>query len=240
MMMTRRGFGLSAGTLAIVSTTPGFVFAQDLPNDGGPPANVFISPPGRPYRAKEDAPYAVADWFKAADKNADGKIDKAEFLADSEAFFTLLDRNKDGVLAPSEIAFYEQRIAPEVLGYRVDVSAAGLIPTPTRPRLWRAQTDRPGPIDPGGDEHQEDTPKQPHSLDESNSGAAPFSFFDEPEPLMAADLHFRGYVMKADFMKLADAHFSNLDRQEQGYLTLATLPETPMQKRLAKIHHRKR
>lgn len=240
MRLTRRRFGLGAivfGSLA----ARGVSHAQDDAIDGGPPANVFISPPGRPFRAKEGAPYPVVDWFKAADKNADGKLDKTEFMTDSEIFFTALDQNKDGVLSPHEIAFYEQKIAPEVLGYRVDLNAGNLLVPDRRALLWRAQIDQPGPIDPGGGgAPDEDRPAQPHSLDESNAGAAPFSFFDEPEPLMAADLHFRGFVVKADFMKLADAHFTTLDRQERGYLTLDTLPETPMQKRLAKLHHRKR
>ena len=204
----------------------------------GPPANVFISPSGQPFRAKEGAPYPVVDWFKQADKNADGRLDKAELVADAETFFRKLDLNGDGVLSPREVANYEQRVAPEILGYRVEVSLEGGWAASARPRLWRVQIDRPSAIDPGGDAPPAE-PRSPHVLDESGAGASPFGFFDEPEPVMAADLHFRGTVAKADFLKLADAHFATLDHDNVGYLTLAALPRTPMQKRLERGRRRR-
>ena len=215
------------------------VFAEPVLGEDDPPqgsvANVFISPGGKVYRAKDDAPYPMADWFKAADTNADGKLDKAEFIADAAAFFKVLDRNADGILTPSEIAFYEQRIAPEVLGFRVIVDFAGEVRR-SDPRLLLAQAtsggiDRPSSIDPGGDRGQ-DAPHGLKLLDESGAGASPFSFFDEPEPVMAADLHFRGTVSRADYLQLAAIHFQTLDARGLGYLTLATLPKTPMEIRL--------
>ena len=57
---------------------------------------------------------------------------------------------------------------------------------------------------------------------------------------MAADLHFRGLVFHADFLQLADAHFRTLDQAEAGFLTLATLPKTPMQQRLEHARRRRR
>ncbi len=226
--------------LAFVLTGP--VAAQDE-SRLGPPANVFISPSGRVYRAKEGQPYPVVDWFKAADTNHDGKLDKAEFLADAAAFFKIIDRNGDGVITPLEVAFYEQRIAPEILGYRVDVASGGAARPLGHALLWKVQAaggiDRPGSIDPAGENNPDSAPHAPQKLDESGAGASPFSFFDEPEPIAAADLGFRGVVMKADYMKLAAIHFSTLDTQGRGYLTLDTLPQTPMQKRLAKGHHRR-
>ena len=165
MRITRRSLVASLGGLSLA---PAFrVMAQDTPTGPLEPSNVFFSPAGRPYRAKMDAPYPVADWFKAADKNTDGKIDKAEFLADSVAFFDLIDRNKDGALSPQEIAFYEQRVPPEVLGYRVDLGFDGVF-RPTRgAMLWRAQVHQPGPIDPGGDDHPSDAPAPKETFSES-------------------------------------------------------------------------
>jgi hypothetical protein len=208
----------------------------------GPPANVFIAPTGKVFRAKEGQPYPVVDWFKQADANHDGKVDKAEFLADAAAFFKVIDRNGDGYITPIEVAFYEQRIAPEILGYRVEVGSDGTL-RPLRPSLlWKVQSasgvDRPSSIDPAGDNNPDSAPHGPQKLDESGAGASPFSFFDEPEPVMAADLSFRGVVSKADYMKLAAIHFSDLDPKGLGYLTLADLPETPMQKRLSKGRHK--
>jgi hypothetical protein len=40
-------------------------------------------------------------------------------------------------------------------------------------------------------------------------------------------------------MKLAAIHFGALDHKGVGYLTLADLPETPMQRRLSKGRHRR-
>ena len=109
--------------------------------------NVFISPMGKPFRAKLGAPYPVADWFKAADKDGDGKLDHAEFMADAGAFFDVLDLNHDGALNSYEVAAYEHNVAPEILGYNVPVSdlrGAPSLPGLSLPgnggaRLWLAQ-----------------------------------------------------------------------------------------------------
>jgi hypothetical protein len=216
--------------------------AQDA-SPFGPPANVFIAPTGKVFRAKEGQPYPVVEWFKQADANHDGKIDKAEFLADAAAFFKVIDRNEDGVITPIEVAFYEQRIAPEILGYRVEVGSDGTLRPLPPALLWKVQSaggiDRPSSVDPAGENNPDAAPHGPQKLDESGAGASPFSFFDEPEPVMAADLSFRGVVFKADYLKLAAIHFQTLDHKDLGYLTLADLPETPMQKRLAKGHRRR-
>ncbi len=224
--------------------------------DYSDPPNVFISPSGRPFRAKPGAPYPVVDWFKLADANGDGKIDHAEFVEDSMAFFKLLDRNDDGVISPQEVGFYESRIAPEVLGMRVEVSTAGLLSE--RPRLWKTQG-IPGGIGPGGQgtfrpggasgpggsvdpSYGTDTgpDERDHSrpYDASGAGASPYSFFDEPEPVTAADFRFRGLITKADFLKLTNAHFTTLDTDGRGYLTLDSLPLTPIQRRMSKRRRR--
>jgi hypothetical protein len=211
---------------------PGLVRAQALV---GPPGNVFISPCGQPFRAKMDAPYPVIDWFKQVDKNADGKIDHAEFTADSEAFFHVLDVNHDGFLSPYEVNNYETKICPEVLGGRVDVSHPDLS---DRPRLWLAQYGGQG--GPGGGHGggappmqapPSQSPRTPAGV-ESTQGASPFSFFDEPEPVAAADVRFRGIISKADFLHLSDTHFDALDVGSRGFLTFDRLPRTPVQRRL--------
>jgi len=77
--------------------------------------NLFISPAGQPFTAPRADPYPIVAWFKAADKNADGKLDKAEHRADAEDFFAVLDRNKDGFVAGVEVTIYERLIAPGIL-----------------------------------------------------------------------------------------------------------------------------
>ena len=227
---TRRSFSVSLLALAAIVPLWTVARAASAPadDDTGLP-NTFISPCGKPFRAAAGAPYPVVDWFKAADKNGDGKLDRAEFVADAAAFFTVLDLNGDGVLSHYEVAVYEQRIAPEILGAGLSVGAAGR----RGGRLWLAQFDQPEPIDPAGD-LQQAAPRAPRDFDESGKGAAPYSLFEEPEPIMAADMDLNGFIRKANFLKLADMHFTTLDRDADGYLTLAKLPQTPIQKLLEK------
>ncbi|HEX4180360.1 MAG TPA: hypothetical protein VHY32_06185 [Caulobacteraceae bacterium] len=238
-MFTRRHLGafFAAGLGGLAFGAPLVTAAQD-DNWDDPAAwpNVFISPFGQPFRAKNGAPYPVADWFKQADKNADGKLDRAEFLADASFFFDALDVNKQGVLGPFEVQRYERRIAPEILGFRVKVAenqtrrVAGLFGG----SLWLAQGGPGGQgitgvLPPDAAPDSQDGPKIPHSIDESHNGASPFSFFDQPEPVTAADMEFNGYIKKKNFLKLAGVHFDSLDHKERGYLVLAELPKTHVQ-----------
>jgi hypothetical protein len=226
MKPTRRTIG-SAFFAALALGAPSRLWGRRDSDDDESVPNVFISPCGQPFRAASGAAYPVADWFKQADKNADGRMDQPEFMADAGDFFNILDLHKRGVLGPYEIAVYERRIAPEVLGGAGPVGALG----PGRfAHLWLAQVDRPGEIAPSGSEPNTPAPRK--GLDETGVGASPFSFFDEPEPVTAADLDLVGYVSKANFLKLADMHFTSLDRDSRGYLTLDKLPKTAVQREL--------
>ena len=50
-----------------------------------------------------------------------------------------------------------------------------------------------------------------------------------PEPVAAADTQFDGRITKAEFAAAADRRFVLLDKNSTGYLTLASLPRTPLQ-----------
>ena len=246
MTYSRRQFvsTIAAGTAAAGLAGAGVARAQD--DDDVASVNVFISPCGQPFRAPRGAPYPVVDWFKATDKNGDGKIDHAEFLADAAAFFKILDRNHDGILDTYDVAVYEHRIAPEILGFTFKVSAlapAGrTLPGHQGARLWLAQMMGPqSGAAPGqmGLDHDSPPPNiKALPLDESKQGASPFSFFDEPEPVATADMNFNGKITLANFLRLADMHFTTLDHDGAGYLTLAKLPKTQVQKLLE--HQRRR
>ena len=227
----RRAGGLLIALVASALAAPAFGKSRtaDEEDDAETLPNLFISPSGQPFRAKADAPYPVVDWFRGADKNADGKLERAEFVADAAAFFKTLDLNGDGVLGRGEIAYYEQRVCPELLGGRIRTGEAGRMGA----RLWLAQAPAPAPIDPAGDQPPPE-PKPPSGIDETGQGAAPFSLLDEPEPVLAADLDLDGIITRKNFLKLADLHFITLDETERGYLTLATLPKTQVQKLLGK------
>ena len=208
--------------------------------------NVFISPCGQPFRAPKGAPYPVAAWFKQADTNGDGKIDHAEFLADAAAFFKILDRNGDGIISAQEVAYYERRVCPEIIGLTYEVGA--LSPSRFRrferggARIWPAQFRADG-LDQvpsrSVDTNVEPLGKQRTlPIDESKQGASPFSFFDEPEPVATADLDFNGKITKANFLRLADIHFTTLDPDGTGFLTPKHLPKTAAQLRIEHPHRR--
>jgi len=119
---TRRDLSRFLFALAVVGPFATVARAAGEDEDSGLP-NIFISPCGKPYRAATGAPYPVVDWFKEVDKNGDGRLGRDEFVADAAAFFAVLDFKKAGVLTPLVIAFYEQRIAPEILGAGLPLGA---------------------------------------------------------------------------------------------------------------------
>jgi hypothetical protein len=77
-------------------------------------ARVFISPSGEPFRPSAAMPDPFDAWFDRVSTRHDGRIDRAQFRADAEAFFHQLDLNGDGVIDGFEIANYETKIAPEL------------------------------------------------------------------------------------------------------------------------------
>jgi len=266
MLITRRRLArLLSGSVAAAGIVGGFPALAR--GDGEGPPNVFFSPHGRPYRAPDGAAYPVADWFKDADRKGDGKIDRDAFIADAAAFFDVLDVDGDGALDAAEIAVYEHEIAPEVLGMRVRVYANGPTPSgPRAPRLWRAQYDpMEGPIsedsrnngglsgnpghgrwgdqDHGGVLPQDVRPNTPGapSSGADLAGAAPYGLLGEPEPVTAADPGYllSGRVKKDAFLAHAGDNFSRLDRGRAGYLTLASLPPSPVQAALARLGRRR-
>ncbi len=224
MSLSRRTFGWSLA--AAFAMTAGQAIARE-PGDW---PNVFISPMGKPFRAKMGAPYPVVDWFKAADKDGDGKLDHAEFMADAGAFFDVLDLNQDGVLSSYEVALYEHQVAPEILGFNVPVSdlrGVRRVPGHDGGQLWLAQMSTPQV---GLEQPNEATAP----VKDIPEGAAAFSLLETPEPLAAADVDFNGFITKPNFLKVADRRFTKLDTNQDGFLVLAKLPKTYVQKQLAR------
>jgi hypothetical protein len=175
---------------------------------------LFISPCGEPFRSRPGEPYPVARWFSQVDKNGDGRIDRAEFRADAEAYFKVLDRNHDGVIDGFELSYYEHVMVPEILGaYRG--GGAPEAQTGAAERAGRGEAGR-GPRG-----------RQPDIL--GLQGAVAFELFAKPEPVAAADLEVNGHITPAEFLTVADRDFDTLDKTGRGYLTLADLPKTPLQ-----------
>jgi len=202
----------------LLAVSAGVVQAQPL-------QNLFISPMGEPFLGPASAPYPVVDWFKKVDKNGDGKIDADEFRADAEVFFKVLDRNHDSVLTSNEIYIYEHQMVPEILNAGISSLPTGLI------RVQATVLQSPGDFsqslpnvstNPEGTRtNQDDQPRAP-----LREGAAFFSLFNEPEPVMAADRNFDFKISLQEYLAQADRHFRTLDVKERGYLTLDDLPRT--------------
>jgi hypothetical protein len=183
-------------------------------------ASLFISPSGQPFRAGPGEPYPVARWFAQADRNGDGRIDRAEFRADAEAFFKLLDKNHDGIIDGFEVSDYEQETVPEILGaYRAQTGSA-------EPGQGHEHEGRRGHRGAGGGLRADDDSA---GGAEVLGGASPYELLPDPEPVASADRSLTGRISLADFLAVADRNFDRLDTKQLGYLTLAALPKTPVQ-----------
>jgi hypothetical protein len=190
--------------------------------------NVFISPAGKPYRARPSDPYPVAVWFAEADANHDGKLTREEMRADADAFFRTVDTNHDGVIDGFELQAYEQNVAPEILPHIANLREGEGF-DPNIDLADQRNTERPGSGQGGGGRggYRMRQPVAPKG--ETTQGAAVYSLINQPEPVAAADADFNGKITLSEFEAAADRHFEILDTKEQGYLTLAGLPKTPIQ-----------
>ncbi len=201
-------------------------------------ASLFISPSGEPFRSQPGQPYPVVAWFRQADANKDGRIDRAEFRADAERFFHVLDRNGDGLVAEGEIYYYERALVPEI---SAGVESSRRAPRPGQPRFILAQMGGGmggmggppggGEIDPGGSSAGADgsAPKLKENAGPPQ-GAASYGLLNDAEPVRSADASLEGRIKLSDFLARADHNFDVLDFSARGYLTLDALPETPVQR----------
>jgi hypothetical protein len=221
------------GALATASLGAGGAQARVLPQTTPlADAQLFISPSGQPYRSKPGEPYPVVAWFEKTDTNHDGKIDRAEFRAEAEAFFHQLDLRKNGIIDDEIINLYEKKVVPEILvgaggvAWRHGASEAVL----TKVQLGGAglgggqQSIVPGP--------PPDLPTPKPGTD-ARRGAALYGLLNDAEPLRSADRSFRSQLKLQDMLDQADRNFDALDYDKRGYLTLEDLPRTPAQEQAA-------
>ncbi|MDP1617255.1 hypothetical protein [Phenylobacterium sp.] len=178
---------------------------------GGPPARLFISPSGEPFRDGD----GLAAWFAGADHDADTLLTGPEFEADAERFFAVVDTDGDGVIDGFESQTYERQIAPEITRMgetRPDGAGPGGRPgadgeRPRRPMLGFGR----GKPEPGV----------------QRQGAARYGLLNEPHPVRGADADLSGRVSKIEWRNAAARRFDLLDLDGDGVLTLDTLPPLP-------------
>jgi hypothetical protein len=218
--MTSRTWALAA----VLALSAAATAAAQSPPAKAPLVYLFVSPCGEPFRATAAEGYPVTAWFKKADANHDGVVDRTEFENDAKAFFTVLDADKDGYIEGYEVSRYEHQIVPEIL---YGAEGAQL----ERPHLWLAQYTGNGLDDVPvvqSDGSKVNPPSQrvnPTSME----GAAAFGLLGEPEPVRASDGNFDGRVSLKEFVAAADRRFERLDKRHDGKLTLDELPMTVQQ-----------
>lgn len=198
--MTRLATPVAAALLLLSPMTGE---AAKLPPCQPKKPQIFLSPMGEPFRAGANDPYPSALWFAQADADRDGKLTRAEMLADADRFFARLDTNHDGEIIPTENRVYEDQIAPEI----------------------RSQV--------GREENPMDFPKpaakrSKHAVP-MPEGAGRWSSLPIPQPVISADSDMNRGISRAEFRAAADERFTRLDKAGLGHLTLATMAKTPMQ-----------
>ena len=182
---------------------------------------LFISPMGEPFHPSSRDDDALANWFRQADLNHDGKLTLDEMQKDAERFFALLDLNHDGEIDPDEITHYEEVVAPEVrTGEHYDL--ASLENNGSESEATRGEGrggHRRGRNDEGT--HKGFF----RGVPDVHQGAGRYGLLDLPEPVISADTDFDRGVSLTEFRVAAQARFMALDLEHKGYLTLPALEE---------------
>lgn len=191
------------------------------------PQQLFISPMGEPFRSAPGTAYPVNQWFQKADADADGAITLEEFKADALRFFKVLDVNGDGIIDGFEAQDYEAKIAPEILPQVTDVLSARDVMT--QHELAESGHRKRRPEDAIGGPAGGRGAKTAASRD-AMSGASIYGLLADPEPVRSADVKLDYHITQAEWLAAATRRFQELDKEHAGKLTLAKLPQTPLQK----------
>lgn len=188
----------SASTTALAAPPP--VLPPSYPH-------LFISPAGEPFRGKGDEDQMLR-WFRQADRDHDGKLFPAEFAADAQQFFKLLDQNGDGAIAGAEIDRYEYDLAPEISGLR---------PEDARPD-GPPQGQQPG-------KRPNKKTRKAMAARASLQGASRYGILDIPEPVTSPDADMNGRVTSDEYLAAINQRFALLDTDKNGNLTFEELPK---------------
>lgn len=225
--------------LAACAGGPGGV---DGPPGGGPLGGpggggliLFVSPFGEAFRSTPDQPWPVADWFMGADEDLDGVLTYDEFAADGLRWFAHLDADRSGRLDQAELADYETALrafsgpsrepgGPRPEGGPPHAGPGGRERLSLAPPQSRGGGGRGGPPGGGG-------AGRPRSGPQGYGAVAEAGFFGLPQPVKAADVNVDQRVTAEEWATMTRRWFLQLDTDQDGRLTLAALPKTPLQRR---------
>ncbi len=205
----RGRIGMMAMALALLAWAPARAQTDAIEELGDPieeaapqppPQQLFLSPSGQPFRAARNQAYPTPQWFAQADADRDGRLTRAEFRADAEAWFKVIDADGDGLVGMPEATRWEDDLVPELA--RNPGGAGG---------------GRRGP--PGRNE-----------LQTYSQGAAPYSLINEPHPIRGADTDLSFSVSLAEWRAAADRRFAVLDADGDGAVALTDLRLTLAQR----------